>query len=282
MKMLPGYFRKKNSPEVPAELSKKIKRLSCNGIKRAIFDLDNTILNGDIGDALFCRIKNLELRERVKTDGSLIDLTWDEYQSMISRGQKESAYKRVVECMKNVPVNLIADLTRELMNSDFRFLEHSGEKISIPHVDTGIRVLVSLLKKENYDINVISASNSISVKIVAEEYLGLQKSKVFGVESEFVEYEGGKLKLTGKLKEPVPVNNGKAELYHVAFGDELPLITAGDSELDFPMLDLVCEGGIVLWRGEEGSVFEKLRNLIGERAEVISLLKFGFGQGAAK
>ncbi len=282
MKILPGFRRRKNSLEVPAELSKKIKGLSTDGIKRAIFDLDNTILNGDIGDALFCRIKNLELRERVKTDGSLIDLTWDEYQSMISGGQKESAYKRVVECMENVPVNLIAELTRGLMNSDFRFLEHSGEKISIPHVDPGIRALISLLEKQNYDINVISASNSISVEIIAEEYLGLQKGKAFGVESEFVEYEGGKLKLTGKLKEPVPANNGKAELYHVEFGDKLPLITAGDSELDFPMLDLVYDGGIVLWRGEEDVVFEKLRNLIGERAEVISLLKIGFGQEEVK
>ena len=282
MKILPGYFRKKNSPEVPAELLKKIKGLSGNGIKRAIFDLDNTILNGDIGDALFCRIKNLELKERVKIDGGLIDLNWDEYQAMISRGQEEIAYKSIVECMVNVPVDLIADLTRELMNSDFRFLEHSGEKISIPHVDPGIRALISLLEKQNYDINVISASNSISVEIIAEEYLGLQKGKAFGVESEFVEYEGGKLKLSGKLKEPVPVNNGKAELYHVEFGDKLPLITAGDSELDFPMLDLVCEGGIVLWRGEEGIVFEKLRKLIGERAEVISLMKIGFGRGVVK
>ncbi len=282
MKILPGFRRRKNSPEVPTELSKKIKGLSTDGIKRAIFDLDNTILHGDIGDALFCRIKNLELRERVKTDGSLIDLTWDEYQGMISGGQKESAYKRVVECMENVPVDLIADLTRELMNSDFRFLEHSGEKISIPHIDPGTRAIISLLEKENYDINVISASNSISVKIIAEEYLGLQKGKVFGVESELAEYEGGRLKLTGKLKEPVPVNNGKAELYHAAFGNELPLITAGDSELDFPMLDLVCDGGIVLWRGEEGIVFGKLKKLIGERAEVISLLKIGFGQGAVK
>jgi len=282
MKILPGYRRRKNSPEVPVELSKKIKGLSANGVKRAIFDLDNTILIGDIGEALFCRIKNLEIKERVKMDGSLIDLTWDKYKSIISGGQKEYAYKRVVESMVNVPVDLIADLTRELMNSDFSFLEHSGEKIDIPHIDPVIRELFSLLKKENYDINVISASNSISVRIVAEEYLGLQKDKVFGVESEIEEYEGGKLKLTGKLKEPVPVNNGKAELYHVVFGDELPLIAAGDSELDFPMLDLVCEGGIVLWRGEEGIVLEKLRKLIGERAEVVFFQKTGSGQVVAK
>lgn len=273
MKILPGYRRKKNSPQVPVELSKKIRGLSTNGIKRAIFDLDNTILNGDIGEALFCRIKNLEIKERVKTDGSLIDLTWSDYNNLIAKGENVSAYRRVVECMKNVPVELIADLTRELMNSDFSFLEHSGEKISIPHIDPGIRELISLLEKENFDINVISASNSISVEIVAEEYLGLQKDNIFGVESESAEYEGGKFKLAGKLKEPAPVNEGKATLYLAVFGDKLPLITAGDSELDFPMLDLVCDGGIVLWRGGEGIVFEKLKNLIGERAEVISLLR---------
>ena len=68
--------------------------------------------------------------------------------------------------MENVPVDLIADLTRGLMNSDFRFFEHSGEKINIPDVDPGMKELILLLMKEDFEINVISASNSISVKII--------------------------------------------------------------------------------------------------------------------
>lgn len=282
MKILPGYLRKRNAPEVPAELSKRIKGLFTGGIKRAVFDLDNTILNGDIGEALFCRLKNLEERERVRRDGNTIDLTWEEYTGMISKGDKEAAYRQVTRCMGFVPRNLIADLTRELMNSDFRFLDHSGVQISIPHIDPGMRALILLLKKENFEICVISASNSISVNIIVEEYLELDGEKGFGIESEVIKNEGGELLLTDRLKEPAPVNEGKAELYRNIFGMEMPLLTAGDSELDFPMLDLVCDGGIVLWRGDEGRELENLRSLIGDRASVISLRQLGFGQGISE
>lgn len=282
MKILSGYRRKKNAPGVPAELSDKIEGLYSDGVKRAVFDLDNTILNGDIGDALFCRLKELEKKEKIKADGTLIGLTWDEYRGLISRGEKESAYRRVVECMDNIPVKLIADLTRALMNSDFRSLEHSGEQITIPHVDQGMMVLLALLKKEKFEIKVISASNSISVNVIVEEYIGLEKGSAFGIETKVINNSSSEILLTEKLKEPAPVNEGKAELYRNVFGTERPLLTAGDSELDFPMLDLVSDGGIVLWRGEEGHLFEKLRILIGDRASVISLRNIGFGPGISE
>ncbi len=282
MKILPGFRHKKNSPRIPVELSKKIRGLSADGIKRAVFDLDNTILNGDIGEALFCRLKNLEMQESVRVDGNLINLSWKDYKGMIANGEKEKAYRRITECMEYIPEILIADLTRELMNSDFRHIEHSGEKIPIPHIDPGMNSLINLLINEKFEIHVISASNSISVKVIADEYLELGREKAFGIESERYKDENGREFLTRVLKGPVPVNNGKADLYRALISEDMPLMTAGDSDLDFPMLDLVCDGGIVLWRGDKGIMFEKLKNLIGERAEVIFLAEIGFGQGAAK
>ncbi len=282
MKIMPGYRRKKNRPEVPIELSKKIRGLSCTGTKRAVFDLDNTILNGDIGDALFCRLKNLESRDKVRVDGKVIGFSWNDYTRMISEGDKENAYRRITACMEYIPPSLIADLTRELMNSDFRYIEHSEEQIPIPHIDPGMRSLIDLLKKENFDIYVISASNSISVKVIAGEYLELDHDHAFGIETEIQkDGDGGEL-LTGLLKEPAPVNVGKAELYRLFISEDMPLITAGDSELDLPMLDLIEGGGIVLWRGEEDSVFERLKDLTGGRAEVISLSKAGFNSGVSE
>ncbi|MEN8223326.1 MAG: HAD family hydrolase [Acidobacteriota bacterium] len=279
MKILPGYLRKKKSPEVPSGLLKKIRGLSSTRIKRAIFDLDNTILNGDIGDAIFCRLKNLEMQEKVRVDGKHIGLTWKDYTGMIAKGSKEKAYRTVTECMEYIPVSLIADLTRGLMNSDFRHLEHSGEKIPIPHIDPGMRSLIDLLKNEKFDIYVISASNSISVKIIADEYLGLEKEKAFGIESERHKNKDGRELLSKVLKEPVPVNIGKANLYSALISENMPLITSGDSELDLPMLNLVDEGGLVLWRGEDDRVSDRLKDLVGGRAEVISLMQAGFTSG---
>jgi len=282
MKILPGYRRKKNSPEVPSELLKKIKGLSSTGIKRAVFDLDNTILNGDIGDAVFCRLKNLETMERVRVDGKLIDLSWEVYMEMIAHGEKEFAYKRVTECMEYIPESLILDLTRELMNSDFRYIEHAGEQIPIPHIDPGMRSLIDLLKGEKFDIYVISASNSISVKVIADEYLELSREKAFGIESERHKNEDGRELLSEVLKEPVPVNNGKADLYRALISEKMPLITSGDSELDLPMLDLVDDGGLVLWRGEDDIVLKKLNELMSGRADVISLKQAGFTSGVSE
>ena len=282
MKILPGYLRKKNKPEVPSELLKKIKVLSSEGTKKAVFDLDNTILNGDIGDAVFCRLKNLETLERVRVDGKLIDLTWEVYMEMITHGEKELAYRRITECMEYIPESLIADLTRELMNSDFMYIEHSGEQILIPHIDPGMRSLIDLLKSEKFDIYVISASNSISVKVIADEYLGLEREKAFGIETEINKDEDGKELLSKVIKDPAPVNIGKAELYRLFICKDMPLITAGDSELDLHMLDLVDDGGLVLWRGEEGPVLESLKSLVDGRADVISLKEAGMASGVSK
>ncbi len=281
MKILPGYRRKKNSPEVPQELKKKIRGLYSTGTKRAVFDLDNTILNGDIGDALFCRLKNLEMQERVRVDGKLIGLTWDSYMGMIKQGEKELAYRRVTECMEYVPESLIADLTRELMNSDFRHIEHSGEHIPIPHIDPGMRSIIDFLIIEKFDIYVISASNSTSVKVIAEEYLDLEKDKAFGIDSERHIDEDGREILSEVLKDPVPVNSGKADLYRALISNEMPLIVSGDAELDLPMLDLVDDGGLVLWRGDEGREWEQLKNLLGGRVEVLSLGQTVFTSGVS-
>ncbi len=269
MRLIPKRFRKKNiSSDIAEEFFKKVDNLPNREKKRAVFDLDNTILNGDIGDALFCRLKNLEKKKRVRSDGKPIDFTWSEYKDLMSTGNKEIAYRKITECMESVPEELIKNLTRELMNSDFSSLEHSGERVAIPCINLDIKEIIERLKKSGYKINIISASNSISVRVIAEEYLGLEKLSCFGMETQMVLSTKGKAILGGTVMEPVPVNKGKVELYRKRISDELPLITAGDSILDFPMLELVDNGGIVIWRGDEGSNLEKLKKIIGMRAEV--------------
>jgi len=272
MRLLPKRFRKKKASSIVSEeFFDKVANLPKREIKIAVFDLDNTILNGDIGDVLFCRLKNLEEKKRIRSDGELIDFTWSEYKNLISTGNKEVAYRRVTECMESVSEELIENLTRELMNSDFNSLEHLGDRVDIPCINFDMKEVIEKLKKLNFKINIISASNSISVRIIAEEYLGLEKFSSFGMETGTITSGGGKNILTGTVKEPAPVNEGKAELYKKRISEERPLITAGDSLLDFPMLDLVETGGIVLWRGDNGSDLEKLKKIIGMRAEVFPI-----------
>ena len=67
--------------------------------KRAVFDLDNTLLIGDIGDALFARLKEAEKKESVKIDGTEINFSWSEYRNLIKTGNGEKAYRDVVKSM---------------------------------------------------------------------------------------------------------------------------------------------------------------------------------------
>ncbi len=269
MKIFPLKRKKKISSGMLSEIIKKADKFSGLKNKKALFDLDNTLLSGDIGDALFARLKNLEKSEKVKVDGTEMNFTWDRYEEMVNSGEKEYAYRMVTKCMESVPVKVITDLTRELMNSDFKYIDHVGNKVRIPFVKQEMKEFVNLLKSSGFEIIVISASNIFSVRVITEEYFGLGPETSFGIEPKLTKTVTGEIVLTDKLVEPVPVNEGKTKLYSKKFGTNLPVITVGDSLLDFPMLNLVDDNGIVVWMGDSGSEYEKLKDFIGERADVI-------------
>ena len=146
----------------------------------AAFDMDNTLLEGDIGDALFAQL----LRE-----GKPLRLTWAEYQRMIKEEGKKAAYSKIVTVMAGIPVETVIETTRRIMRSTSTFLEVEGVKVPVPRPNPGMQVLLSYLERLGYTVYIISATNQFSVKTVAEDYFGIPARRAFGIRPSIVEDE---------------------------------------------------------------------------------------------
>lgn len=239
------------------------------GKKYAIFDLDNTLLYGDIGDALFARLKNLEKNTSLQTNGSVTAFTWKMYRELIERGNKTEAYKNLVTCMEGIPLSVIENLTKEIMNSDFRYIEHNGEKIPIPEINEVMKKFVELLKVLDYKVFIISASNIYSVRFIAGEFFGIPSKQAFGIETKLIFNENKEKVLTGSIIKPVPIGNGKADLYRLKTEGWPPLVTAGDSEIDIPMMELTDKRGLSIWVGDDEERYRNIKGLMKNKKNLI-------------
>jgi len=216
----------------------------------AAFDMDNTLLEGDIGDAVFARL----IRE-----GKPIPLTWAEYQRMITEEGKKAAYSKIVTVMAGIPVETVIETTRRVMRSTDTFIEVEGVTVPVPRPNPRMRVLLSYLERLGYTVYIISATNRYSVKTVAEDYFGIPAGRAFGIRSSIVEDEKRGPVLGGEVLEPVTVTVGKVDAYREFIGTEPPLITGGDSTSDIPMLNLTHPRGLVIWVGESENDFESVK-----------------------
>lgn len=241
--------------------------------KRAVFDLDNTLLVGDIGDALFARIKDAEKKDSIKIDRTGINFSWSEYKSLIASGNSEKAYRDVVKSMSGIPVKTIQAFTRELIFNDFMYIEIDGERVPIPFVNPDMEIFVSFLKALNYEIFVISASNAISVKLICEEFFDIPEENAYGIESQKRKSDEELMVFTNELIDPVPVGEGKTKLYLKEKGDILPLIVAGDSQWDIPLLKTVHDNGIPIWIGDDDSQAEEVKSKLKNKGKNFLFVK---------
>ncbi len=60
----------------------------------AVFDLDNTLLFGDIGEAIFAQLKIDEQEAFQLTNRERIPLSWTEYHRLLYSGRKADVYKK--------------------------------------------------------------------------------------------------------------------------------------------------------------------------------------------
>jgi len=232
--------------------------------KTAVFDLDDTLLEGDIGNAVFAQLKRDESRRYVTVQQKPLPLGWREYRNLIKTGKKQEAYLRVVTCMAGVPLDVLSETTRKILRSPHRYIEIEGETVPIPRINPTMFGLLRLLRKLKYRIMVISASNHFSVRLVAGELLQLPRSQAFGIRSllKYIKPESAQEKiavLTGILQKPIPWARGKAEVYARRAGQGHPLITGGDSETDIFLLNLAHPLGLVIWAGKDQNRIKSLQ-----------------------
>ena len=228
-------------------LEGRLKTLDPKPEKIALFDLDNTLLIGDIGEAVFARLL---------ADGAPLKCTWEEYQSFL-RCDVTAAYRLVVESMAGLTVSDVEEATAKVMKQSNPFIEVGTAHVAVPKPHPGIRKLISLLQKLRYRVYVVSASNQISVRIAAEEFFGIPPECSFGIEA-----KAANNFLLPTLVKPFPVSTGKVEVYHKYVGSVSPLITATDSLVDAPLLGLTDPIGFSIWVGVNRSEFKAVKERI--------------------
>ncbi len=261
----PGLEKKKS--KLPAALLERIARLEDRIVrgelgdiaeKIAVFDMDNTLLIGDIGDAVFAWML-LEKRP--------LAFTWQEYTGLIRSGKKGEAFERVVTAMAGISVEDLLETTRRVLYCGLPYLELGEVKVPVPKAHPLMQVLLELLKSLGYQLYVISATNQFSAHVTMQEFFGMEASRVFGIKPRLVydEQSPGEVStavLASELEEPITVAEGKAELYKKLIGTNPPILSAGNSESDIPLLNLTHSRGIIIWMGKDAEKFESVKEKI--------------------
>lgn len=208
--------------------------------KIAVFDCDNTIIHGDISEAVFGLLKK---------KGYEMDFSWHEYNSLINDSNKEEAYKKLISCYSGKSKYTIEDITNQTINKysdEIKFVSFTENgkfySLPLPFKNSLMEKLILKLDMLGFNIYVISASSDISVKIVSREFFGIPKKNVHGMK--LAEKDG---LLTSRIIEPISCFEGKRDVYHEFISKNPPLITAGDSNNDLPLLELTSPKGTVLW-----------------------------------
>jgi len=245
--------------------------------KVALFDLDNTLLVGDCGDALFAQLKIDEQsnKEPLTIQKQTIPFSWKEYQQVLKTKGKVEAYSQIIRCMAGLPLDKLLETGRRVMNSNQKYLELEGVKIPVPYPHPAMQALIAYLKSLGYRIFIISATNQYMVRLVVREYFDIPENNIFGmVPTIYTHPEYGRI-IGDEIKGPVTVVEGKVEVYRKNIGAVAPFISGGDSTTDIMMLNLTDPNGLIIWVGKDVRELDKIKKEI-HHPETL----FFFEQGA--
>lgn len=237
-------------------LAQRIRRLPSAEPRIAVFDFDNTLIAGDIGEAVFGQLL---------IDGFQLNLTFSDYISRLQT-DRAGAYRSAVLAMDGVTDEEILAATLKVMNSSEWALSVEGHRIPIPLPIPHIVSLLARLQQFRFEKYVISASNQLSVREAAHRWYGLKNEFVFGTVTNIHDHTWSR-----SLKEPVPIGRGKVSKYFDSIGKHAPLVTAGDSELDLPLLELTDPNGLILWAGAEEFLYDSRATILREHPHVALL-----------
>jgi len=218
---------------IPNNIVKSIEKLSLTKNQYAAFDLDNTLLIGDIGEAVFALLVKKKI---VKNFG------WKDYLELIEIN-REDAYFKVIEVMNNLELKIVENITKEIIKTSDVNIEIEGYKIPIPKPNPIMQSIVTFLNASGIEVNVITASNRISAEIVCWEYFDIPANKVFGARVDIAYNK----KLRVKFNE-IPYGEKKVEVLKKEFITK-PVFTGGDGIWDRFLLSYTKQDGVRLWVG---------------------------------
>lgn len=229
--------------KIPSEIYGAIEALEIKENSYAAFDLDNTLLIGDIGEAVFaCLLRN----------GHLKNYSWEDYQDLIKK-DRESAYKKIIQVMNGMPLKTLKEVTYEIIRSEDQYIELNKYKIPLPKPNLIMQALVSYLMTKNIDVFVVTASNQVSAEIICWKYFGIPFSNTFGAD-----FSKKNQKIISEVIREIPYENGKVDALKKRH-DRKPIITAGDGIWDKSLLDFTVLNGIRLWLGRDKEEYNNIK-----------------------
>jgi len=245
--------------KIPQELD-CIRNLSqTKSSKIAAFDMDDTLLIGDVGDAV---LAELIIEKKLSPE------IWPEYQIKFGKN-RDDAYRFAVMSMAGLTINDVLLATRNVLNS-------KKEKLIIPNCQTEILIpkpfiplqsLIGYLQNEKYDIYVVTATNIWTARLIATKYFNIEEQNVIGMSTKLSEEK----KITDILLKPDPCGDGKLKVLQQKIGEQQPIIAAGNSESDFALLKSVKEQGVVIWVSKDDTENQKIIDMVKESTKVVFL-----------
>lgn len=267
----------------------------------AVFDLDNTILIGDIGDAVFDVLDQqgrltplpIEIFDPITGEAlngiSLperkpVESLTDYYGRMLAHGKESENYEGITgsvylwmtKCLSGLSVAEVTEATAQA----WRRFGPGGVERGHRSVDPRPEMieLISALRERGARVCVVSASNRISVSWVIEHVINshLQSgdippiglTDVYGVRAEIRDQV-----CASDLIFPTPTFRGKAAIVRSSISST-PYLVAGDSPNDFAMLSLAKYPLLVDRQGsraETRSILERFKATKEQRPVILQL-----------
>lgn len=218
--------------------------------KIAVFDFDNTMILGDIGDASIAFMLENEID---------VGFSWSEYLELQRIGDVQKAFRMASNIFNGFEVDCIkrfANAVVKIENPDIVFFENDYIfKVKVPRPNSVMIDLVKLLYKFDFEIHIISSSNQFLVSQLAKKYFDLDSNFVHGIKHEIQRFMDVDV-LTETIISPTPIDTGKIDVYKKYIGKSGPILFGGDSIYDLPISKTVAQNGIIFWFGDQ-SIIEK-------------------------
>lgn len=229
--------------------------------KIAVFDLDNTLIDGDISDTIFTYMMS---------KGFKFQINYQDFLGQIHTNTRNlfRNFPTYFEGIKRKDV--IRSLEELLEINDFIFTESDLTfDVKTPKAKPEFVWLINELSSRNYLVSIVSASPDDVVKAIASAYFNLEHKYLFGIKSEFSTI-GNTQFYTNRLIEPVPVFEGKETVFTHHF-EKMPIISAGDSVNDLHLLNLTSSNGLIIICNEHQHKIDYLKSNVKAATRILTL-----------
>ncbi len=212
--------------------------------KTAVFDLDNTLIIGDVGDAVLAVLLN---------SGHALRISLSEYRQLAIHDPL-SAYMEATRALNGLSLDYLIDITKNILHLQTDTILCEGFEIPVPAPNLVMRAIIHLLREWDYSIFIISATNDVSAKIAGSMLFGIPVHNISGIKTQIIDGN-----MTDVVIHPVPVGEGKIAHYRELAGDVMPAVVATDSDIDMPLLQLCHPDGAAILVGATDNFYLKVK-----------------------